>query len=69
MSVRGIAGNKDFEQRVPALADRAKNHIQDHERGLAQHLAGGVTALATRWNITRHDGVAQGFTSHVLDVR
>ena len=37
--------------------------------GLAQHLAGQVTTLATCWKITRRDGVVLGFTDHVLDLR
>jgi uncharacterized phage protein (TIGR02218 family) len=36
--------------------------------GLAQHLAGEVTTLATCWQITRRDGVMQGFTDHVRDL-
>ena len=36
--------------------------------GLAQHLAGEVTTLATCWKITRRDGVVQGFTDHVRDL-
>jgi uncharacterized phage protein (TIGR02218 family) len=35
---------------------------------LAQHLAGEVTTLATCWQITRRDGVVQGFTDHVRDL-
>jgi uncharacterized phage protein (TIGR02218 family) len=36
--------------------------------GLAQHLAGEVTTLATCWQITRRDGVVLGFTDHVRDL-
>src|ERR687897_323429 len=36
--------------------------------GLAQHLAGDVTTLATCWKITRRDGVVLGFTDHVRDL-
>jgi uncharacterized phage protein (TIGR02218 family) len=36
--------------------------------GLAQHLAGEVTTLATCWQITRRDGVMLGFTDHVRDL-
>jgi hypothetical protein len=36
--------------------------------GLAQHLAGDVTTLATCWKITRRDSVVQGFTDHVRDL-
>jgi uncharacterized phage protein (TIGR02218 family) len=36
--------------------------------GLAQHLAGEVTTLATCWQITRRDGLVQGFTDHVRDL-
>ncbi len=36
--------------------------------GLAQHLAGEVTTLATCWRITRRDGVVLGFTDHVRDL-
>jgi uncharacterized phage protein (TIGR02218 family) len=35
---------------------------------LAQHLADEVTTLATCWQITRRDGVVQGFTDHVRDL-
>ena len=37
--------------------------------GLAQHLAGEVTTLATCWKITRRDDVVPGFTDHVRDLR
>ena len=37
--------------------------------GLAQHLAGEVTTLATCWKITRRDSVVLGFTDHVFDLR
>ena len=36
--------------------------------GLAQHLAGEVTTLATCWKINRRDGVVLGFTDHVRDL-
>jgi uncharacterized phage protein (TIGR02218 family) len=36
--------------------------------GLAQHLAGEVTTLATCWKITRRDGLMLGFTDHVRDL-
>jgi len=36
--------------------------------GLAQHLVGEVTTLATCWKITRRDGFVQGFTDHVRDL-
>jgi uncharacterized phage protein (TIGR02218 family) len=36
--------------------------------GLAQHLAGEVTTLATCWQITRRDSVVLGFTDHVRDL-
>jgi uncharacterized phage protein (TIGR02218 family) len=36
--------------------------------GLAQHLAGEVTTLATCWQITRRDGEVLGFTDHVRDL-
>ena len=36
--------------------------------GLAQHLAGEMTKLATCWQITRRDGVVLGFTDHVRDL-
>jgi uncharacterized phage protein (TIGR02218 family) len=36
--------------------------------GLAQHLAGEVTTLATCWQITRRDGVVLGFTDHVRNL-
>jgi uncharacterized phage protein (TIGR02218 family) len=36
--------------------------------GLAQHLAGEVTTLATCWQITRREGLVQGFTDHVRDL-
>ena len=36
--------------------------------GLAQHLAGEVTTLATCWQITRRNGVVLGFTDHVRNV-
>jgi len=36
--------------------------------GLAQHLAGEVTTLATCWKITRRDGVVLGFTDHVRNL-
>jgi uncharacterized phage protein (TIGR02218 family) len=36
--------------------------------GLAQHLAGEVTTLATCWRITRRDGLMLGFTDHVRDL-
>jgi uncharacterized phage protein (TIGR02218 family) len=36
--------------------------------GLAQHLAGEVTTLATCWQITRRDGEVQGFTDHLRDL-
>jgi uncharacterized phage protein (TIGR02218 family) len=35
---------------------------------LAQHLAGEVTTLATCWQITRRDGLVQGFTDHLRDL-
>jgi uncharacterized phage protein (TIGR02218 family) len=35
---------------------------------LAQHLAGEVTTLATRWQITRRDGEVLGLTDHVRDL-
>jgi len=34
------------------------------EAGLAAHLAGGATTLATCWRIARTDGVVLGFTEH-----
>ena len=36
--------------------------------GLAQHLAGEVTTLATCWQITRREAVVLGFTDHVRDL-
>jgi uncharacterized phage protein (TIGR02218 family) len=36
--------------------------------GLAAHLAGGVTTLATCWKITRRDDVILGFTDHIRDL-
>src|ERR687897_444924 len=36
--------------------------------GLAQHLAGEVTTLATCWKVTRRDGVVLGFIDHVRDL-
>jgi len=32
--------------------------------GLATHLAGGITTLATCWLVTRRDGLVLGFTDH-----
>jgi uncharacterized phage protein (TIGR02218 family) len=34
------------------------------EAGIAAHLAGGQTTLATCWKLTRGDGVVLGFTDH-----
>lgn len=36
--------------------------------GLATHLAGELTTLATCWKITRRDGQVLGFTTHVQDL-
>ncbi|WP_319771964.1 DUF2163 domain-containing protein [Breoghania sp.] len=36
--------------------------------GLAQHLAGSATTLATCWKATRGDGVVLGFTDHDEDL-
>jgi uncharacterized phage protein (TIGR02218 family) len=36
--------------------------------GLAAHLAGEVTTLATCWKITRRDGVVLGFTDYIRDL-
>lgn len=36
--------------------------------GLAAHLAGEVTTLATCWKITRRDAQVLGFTTHVQDL-
>lgn len=36
--------------------------------GLAAHIAGEVTTLATCWKLTRTDSVVQGFTDHDRDI-
>jgi hypothetical protein len=39
------------------------------EPGLAGHLAGAETTLATSWRLVRTDGVVLGFTDHDAALR
>jgi len=42
--------------------------VKGASAGLATHLAGELTTLATCWKITRRDGQVLGFTTHVQDL-